>query len=267
MRFHRLKNPPLYKHPNVKYTFKKKIGDGSASKIYICENKETKKEYVIKRIHKNEEWKAELDILKLLKNAKKLLNFEDFYISDRYVYIITKFYTGCDLFDHIDINVPFSEEYTKQLFKEMSLCVKECHDLGIAHLDIKCENFMVKSMEPPELVLIDFGHSEKISLTEMKKGYTKYGTCFYLCPEGYTNYYSMKSDTWSLGICLHLFLTGDYPFEEDNRYYEKNVLHNELKLSNKNISPEAKELILGCLDPDPKTRYSVQNILESSFLL
>ena len=259
-----------YTHPSVKYTFVKKIGDGSASKIFKCVETKTNIPYVIKRIHKTEEWKAELNILKLLKDAKKLLKFQDFYISDRFVYIVTKFYEGYDLFEHIDINVPFTEEYTKSLVKEMAICIKECHDLGIAHLDIKCENYMVEDMNKPTLILIDFGHAEKISNPrELKLGHSKYGTCFYLCPEGYSNYYSMKSDTWSLGICIYLFLTGDYPFNGDDKEYEHNVKRGNLILEDLHkhkISDEAIELLQGCLEPNPSNRYTINQVLDSRFL-
>ena len=112
----------------------------------------------------------------------------DFYETGRFVYIITKFYRGKDLFDHIDINVPYPEDYSKLLIKEMGECIKVCHDKGVAHLDIKYENYMVKQMVPvPILVLIDFGHAEKIEQNVIKRGYSKYGTSFHLCPEDIKN--------------------------------------------------------------------------------
>ena len=276
-RFNEIDGIVKYTHPSVKYKFENKIGDGSASKIYKCKNFITNEYVVIKRIHKSEEWKAELYILKLLVNTNKLLEFKDVYICDRFVYIVTKFYDGYDLFEHIDINVPLGEEYTKKLIREMVTCLKESHDLGIVHLDIKCENYMVIDMEPPNLVLIDFGHAEKMgSINEIKKGYSKYGTCFYLCPEGYDNIYSVKSDTWSLGVSIYLFLTGDYPFEGDDKDYEHNVKNNNIitdkffkdisKDKDTILSKDASELILGCLNPDPTKRFSVQDIINSNFL-
>ena len=267
-RFHEPNNVINYTNPNEKYIFEKKIGDGSASKIYICSEKETGERCVIKRIHKKEEWKSELYILKLIKeNTKNLLEFKDFYFGERYVYIVTQFYEGFDLFEHIDVNVPLDEKYCKKLFKSMIECTKECHDLDIAHLDIKCENFMVKSMEEVKLILIDFGHAEKIKSNELTQGYSMYGTCFYLCPEGYDNYYSMKSDVWSLGVCLYLFITGDYPFHGDDEEYEDNVLNGRLIMDYfDNMSEEASELIIGCLEMDPRKRYSIEQILDSKFL-
>ena len=239
-RFNSVRPHINYGHPCPNYRFTKKIGDGSASKIYKCQRTASVGDNelcIIKVIHKSEEWKAELNILKMLKKSDRILGLMDHFISDRFVYIVTQFYEGFDLFDHIDLNVPLSEEYSLKLLREMAICVKECHDQNIAHLDIKCENFMVRKMDPPQLVLIDFGHAEFIDKKQIKQGYSKYGTCFYLCPEGYFNYYSSKSDIWSLGICLYLFITGDYPFYGDDDEYEKNVVNKNIKIDLEKLSP------------------------------
>ncbi len=250
-----------YRHPFPQYRFSKKIGDGSASKIYKCKNETNNESCIIKIIHKSEEWKAELNILKLLKKSDRILGLVDHFISDRFVYIVTEFYDGHDLFDHIDLNVPLSETYSIQLLREMAICVKECHDQHIAHLDIKCENYMVRTMSPPRLVLIDFGHAEFIDKKQIKQGYSKYGTCFYLCPEGYYNYYSSKSDIWSLGICFHLFLTGDYPFYGDDEEYEYNVVRRNIRV-NQQLSPTVLKILSVCLNYDPKQRATIEELIE-----
>ena len=249
-------------HPDVKYKFIRKIGDGSASTIYLAENKATEIKVIIKRISRKEEWKSEYNILKFLKKGKRLLNFIDFYKTFRYVYIVTEFYDGKDLYEHIDINIPYSENYSKLLIKEMASCIKECHDAGISHLDIKCENFMVIKMTPtPSLILIDFGHAEKIS-DELKEGYSKYGTTCYLCPEGFDKIYSKKSDIWSLGVCAHLILSGDYPFDSDStRYFKSGCLSIDDGISN-----EAKEFINKCMKFDPEHRYTIDEVFNSPFL-
>ena len=135
----------------------------------------------------------------------------------------------------------------------MLVCIKECHDKKIAHLDIKCENYMVRKVIPPQLILIDFGHAEKIDHATMKHGQSSYGTCFYLCPEGYNKYFSMKSDSWSIGICAHLLLTGDYPFIGDDDEYAENVCKGNIKISSK-LSPGALKFIKGSLHYDPALR-------------
>lgn len=261
-----------------KYIFDKKINDGSASKIFRYFNTEDGKYYVVKRIHKNEEWKNELKILKNI-NSDKLLKVVDNYESFRNVYIVTEYYKGHDLFDYLDVNIPLDESTSKPIFKEIVDCVNECHKNNIAHLDIKFENFMVVSMNPPKFVLIDFGHSEYIKNSDydlVKLGYGKYGTTVYLCPEGNNHYFSLKSDVWSLGICLYLMLTGDYPFNGyDDDEYEINVmeynldrtyLYNKKKKNKKMLSKDASKLITMCLSKEHSERCVIEDILNSDFL-
>jgi len=255
-----------FKHPNTKYNFIRKLGDGSASKIYISENKETKEKVVIKCINKREEWKSEYGILKSImkSSSPKLLKLLDIFETYRYVYIVTEYYKGKDLFDHVDINTPYPENFAKLLVKEMGECVKECHNKDIAHLDIKCENFMVKGMTPtPKLVLIDFGHAEKVKHEDLAEGYSRYGTSFYLCPEGYSRIYSKKSDIWSLGVCSHLILSGSYPFDRDSTEYFKS---GETRMSSK-LSDEAKDFVSKCMQINPEDRYSIDGLLNSPFLV
>ena len=188
---------------NKRYIYSKKLSDGSASKLYIAQDTISNKEVIIKKISKKEDWRSELRLLKILKknNAQNLLTYLDFYENYRFAFIVTQFYNGFDLFEHIDINVPYSEQNAKNLFYEMLLCTKECHDLDIAHLDLKCENYIYHKIgNKRKLILIDFGHAELMSTPKtidtktkyfIKKGPSNYGTCFYLAPEGYHRFFSI----------------------------------------------------------------------------
>jgi serine/threonine protein kinase len=132
-------------YPSGRYTSVKNLGDGSASLIFEGFDKQEKKKIIIKKISKREYWRKELEVLKRLSNSNtgRLLKYVDFYESQRCSYIVTEFYEGFDLFEHIDLNVPYSTRKALVLALEMARCIKECHDNNIIHLDIKCENYMV----------------------------------------------------------------------------------------------------------------------------
>jgi serine/threonine protein kinase len=232
---------------------------------------------IIKKISKQECWRKELEVLKLLseKNTSKLLKYIDYFESQRFSYIITEFYDGLDLFEHIDINVPYSEKKAVDLILEMAKCIKECHDNNILHLDIKCENYMVKSKNlfvngNPNIVLIDFGHAEIIptdeSIEQIKKG-KRYGTNYYVCPEGYYYYiHSSKSDIWSLGVCFTLLLTGDFPYVGKKNDFYKNVANNKTTFTKEIKNPILYKLITDSLDNMPLNRPNIDSfisILES----
>ena len=249
-----------------KYKFIKKIVKGSASTIYLAQD-ENDKNVIIKKIPKNEEWKSELNILKKLPKDDKILNFIDYFLLERNVYLITSYYKGFDLFEHIDINVPYEEELAKKIILEMAKCIKICHDNLIAHLDIKCENFMVCTYNPfPKLILIDFGHAEKIQENKIIDANFRYGTCYYLCPEGYSRKYSLWSDIWSLGICSHLILSGKYPYRE-NKSYKKSIINGNLKYCEKKISEKSKIFLEGMLKLNPEERFNIDEVINNKYLM
>jgi serine/threonine protein kinase len=113
--------------------------------------------------------------------------------------------------------------------------------------------------------LIDFGHAEIISENEsiekLRRGFN-YGTTYYTCPEGhYERIYSSKSDIWSLGICLSLLVTGDYPFHGKRHEYYRNSIHNNLCI--KDVSPEMEKLIHKTLNSIPYERPTIREFIKT----
>jgi len=264
-------------YPNTRYVSIKNLDDGSASLIYEGYDNQERKKVIIKKISKKEQWRKELDILKRLSTSKsgRLLKYIDFFESQRCSYIVTEFYPGSDLYEHINLNVPYSTKKALNLALEMAECIKECHDNNIIHLDIKCENFMVKSDKlfedsspnnsRPNIVLIDFGHSEIIpkdeSIAKLRKG-CSYGTKYFVCPEGYyEKFHSSKSDIWSLAMCLCLLLTGDYPYLGHSDEYYKNSSIDNISLT-MDVDPEILDLFVDSLNSIPFKRPTIDQFIK-----
>jgi serine/threonine protein kinase len=154
--------------------------------------------------------------------------------------------------------------------KEILLCVKDLHDNGIVHLDIKCENFLYRPNHKYPLILIDFGHAEVLPINVVKQfSGGSYGTVPYLCPEGYDGIYSSKSDVWSIGICMHILATNLFPFdgEDSDEEYEYNARKYNLCLGDI-FSKESheKDFLLKCLSFDMSFRPKINTLLEHPFI-
>merc|ERR1711879_354947 len=133
---------------------------------------------------------------------------------------------------------------------------------NMAHLDIKAENCLVDGNG--NLKLCDFGNSITFKVGQFFKG--KRGTRGYACPEmGNGEAFCPKqADMWSLGVTLHVILTGCFPFSDD---FEVGPDVNMVSLfnSNRHLSPIAANLLCHLLCVDPDMRFTIDQALAHPF--
>eukprot|EP00501_MAST-03F_sp_TOSAG23-6_P000312 GSMAST32.ASY1.ANO1.319.1 assembled CDS len=127
--------------------------------------------------------------------------------SDR-LHIVTDLHKGGDLFDHIlkhdeESSMGINEECAKSLILQILKAVQHCHRSGVAHLDLKPENFMLSQKSSlnylPKISLIDFGMAHGFPYTNEGRSVA------YCAPEALDGYFSPSSDMWSLGV-MYVFL-------------------------------------------------------------
>ena len=156
------------------------------------------------------------------------------------------------------------------MIKQISIALRDCHDAGIAHLDIKPENIVLRkvtrNVKSAELVLIDFGHAKEIKSN--LNGPT--GSTMYAAPEILNDriFYLNKSDAWSLGVVTYVLLEGKHPWDDDDKIESGKLEHMDVKRALKNVkwSDEARDFVSGLLEFDVKRRMSVRDALEHDWL-
>ncbi|KAK4990628.1 hypothetical protein LTR66_006752 [Elasticomyces elasticus] len=120
---------------------------------------------------------------------------------DEVTLVLTPFAPPLSL--HIRHQQPAS--WITSVFRRCFAGLDHLHQRGIMHRDIKLDNIGLASVQPPRVVLLDFGHATR---AETSTNHMR-GTVRYLAPEvlalkehpgapAYTN----LVDTWALGICL-----------------------------------------------------------------
>ena len=127
------------------------------------------------------------------------------------LYLVLEYCKGGELYDVLTKNrQDLNEVIAADLFRQMVASIYYLHQLGIAHCDLKPENFVFRDKEKRHLVLIDFGMAKII---EFRKYFDSVaGSPYYVAPEVLANNYNEACDIWSLGICLFVMIFGFAPF-------------------------------------------------------
>lgn len=165
------------------------------------------------------------------------------------------------------------------------------HHNNVAHRDLKLDNILLETSKPfTRIFLADFGIAKSISSTK-KRMFTTVGTPEYCAPEvGFEftkipkhlktgifgdNYhkkgYDFKCDIWSLGIIIHIMLSGISPFYSDGSEISiiQSAKFGKLNFNIKQwfkISDEAKEFITKILQVDIRKRLNSDECLKEDWI-
>lgn len=150
----------------------------------------------------------------------------------------------------------------------MKCCFFLCyvqHQNDIVHRDVKAENILFTSNN--KLVKVaDFGFSTFAKATT--KLNTFCGSPPYAAPELFKDdyYYGPLVDIWALGVLLYFMVVGTMPFRAETVDKLKDCILEGRYVFPSFVSQDCKILITSILRRNPRERYSIREILESSFL-
>ena len=247
--------------------------------------------------------KYETDLMKKLNhpNITKILEmFED----EKYFLIIMEYINGGNLFSFVKKRRKLSEKTSKFLFRQIILGIKYIHEQNIVHRDIKLENLLIDLNN--NVKICDFGIGRKLEnkkqLLHDQCGTLMYMAPEILLSSKEKGYEGFPVDIWSAGISLYIMLSGTLPFnyknkkkhknkeeenDDDNEEEEEESISSSKSKSKKNdddnfelqynivykepnniekISDEARDLLKGLLNKDPKKRLTCEQILNHPWL-
>ena len=142
----------------------------------------------------------------------------------------------------------------------MLKAVHHCHSQGIAHRDLKLENFMIDGND--NIHLISFDHA---TICYGKPIRNKAGSIYFRAPEVWNENYGLKCDMWSLGCLLYTMLSGKLAFNgESDAEIQYKVKEGEINfnIAFDTVSDECKDLIKNLLKVEPDYRFDAGQALK-----
>ena len=241
----------------------KVIGKGSYGKVFLVQKENTNELYAMKRLKKSdlkhekqkEHTKNERNSLVNLTHpfiVKLFYAFQD----DIYLYFITEFMQGGQLFSYLIKNPQLKTNQAKFYLSEILLSLQYIHENNYIYRDLKPENILIG--KDGHIKLSDFGFSK---LVTEEKVYTICGTPSYEAPEIFKKKgYDKMVDWWSFGVIMFEMLAGYRPFEIEKREINDSLYENIIWCDD--IKEDAKDLISKLLVIEPTMRIGYNSIDE-----
>lgn len=257
-----------------KYEIGRHLGEGQFGKVKEAVHLETGIRYAVKIIRKSaiktekdvETVKKEVSFMKMLEHPNILRMFDTLEDHEK-LYLVLEIAAGGDLFDKIVSMGGFSEEVSRNYFRQVIDGLEHCHEKGIIHRDMKPENLLLGAQD--QLKISDFGLSN-IILTPQQMLKTHCGSEKYAAPEIMQNtdpYAGKPVDIWSCGVILYIMVGGAFPFVEATAACDlyQTLVKGQFEFP-KGFSDDLVDLLLRMFTVDPKQRITVSEIKHHRWL-
>ena len=270
---------------HAKFNTVKMIGKGSFARVYLIENKKTKRQFAVKAFSKEyllsqpkgrESLMNEIEVMQKLKHPY-IMSLEEVHESKNSIYLVVELLEGGELLHYISAKENLTSADYYQVIKCILEALSYMADKNIMHRDLKPDNMILKEknkLNQCTLKIVDFGLSTMCDIPEYL--FKRCGTPGYVAPEvinapsNVNIHYSPKCDVFSVGVIFYIMVTQKSPFDGKSfkEILQKNkncqVDFDHFRLRN---DPSARDLIIRMMDRNPDTRISAKEALQHSFFI
>jgi serine/threonine-protein kinase len=205
-----------------KWTIEKELGRGGMGRVYLARAEPDGQRAAIKVLSADlaqeagfvQRFQREIDTLSQL-NHPNIVRFYEAGTHENVFYYAMEYVDGVSFEDLLleKGRLPWKEVVATAL--EICPALKHAHDRGIIHRDIKPAN-LLRTAEGM-VKLTDFGIAKVFASQQLTATGGIVGTAEFLSPEQAAGKpVTKRSDLYSLGVVLYMFLTGRPPFEGES---------------------------------------------------
>jgi 5'-AMP-activated protein kinase, catalytic alpha subunit len=254
-----------------RYELGRVLGRGNFGRVHAARDLQTGRAVAVKVLSKDkvvragmmEQIKREIAVMKRVSHPN-IVELHEVMATRTKIYLALELVRGGELFARIVCAGRVKEDVARRYFRQLVSAVDFCHARGVFHRDLKPENLLID--DAGNLKVVDFGLS---ALADHARAdgllHTLCGTPGYAAPEVFRNkgYDGAKADIWSCGVILYVLLAGALPFPDDNiAAMFKKMSRGDYRCPPW-LSTDARRLIPRLLDPNPDTRITVAQLVET----
>ncbi|MBS4099133.1 MAG: serine/threonine-protein kinase [Sulfuricella sp.] len=225
---------------------------GSEADVLLVESLESREKRIVKLYRKGIRPDAEL--LQRVAGAAQphVVRLYEFGESDGYAYELMEYCAHGSLRGLLEAGL-LSRERIRWIVREIGAAIAEIHARRILHRDLKPENILLRTLEPLDLVLSDFGTASLRDATLLFTGAVH--TAKYAAPEALSGVLDEKSDWWALGMMTLEAAAGRHPFAG----LSEQVINHRLATASVDVrsvfDDDLRKLCRGLLLRDPQRRW------------
>lgn len=199
----------------------------------------------------------------------------DVYETKKQFHLVMECMEGGDLCSKVIEDGRFSEIEACRAVRQMLLALNYLHNQGIAHRDVKPDNFLYNGKNGGELKLIDFGFSKRSRPDNQDKMKETLGSMHYVAPEvlkcisNSNCSYSTQCDMWSLGATAFTLLTGEMPFRGNDDELMAKITAGAYTFKTelwRGLSSKAMNFVIDLLETDPCKRMTAEKALQHPWI-
>ncbi|KAH9246213.1 hypothetical protein BASA81_016247 [Batrachochytrium salamandrivorans] len=262
------------------YQMRGVLGEGSYSVVRKATDNFTNAQVAIKVVDRKKltpedevALRIEVEILAKLRHAH-VIQLYDWYGAPSTYYLALEYMQGGELFERIVQREFYSEYDAKEVVLVLTRVLQYLHvQHKICHRDLKPENILLASHDSSNdadgIKIADFGFAKPFGNNELTSAC---GTPGYVAPEIISGKsYGASVDVWSVGVITFILLCGYPPFYSANQKdLFKLIREGRFKFESPywdKVSGDAKEFITNCLKVHVADRYTVNDMLQSKWLV